>query len=178
MLEIIDFTEEEIKNYINIEKYISSDSKEQIPEENSQIDIIDEENNNKIINTNNFPKASNINEKNQNKEVSITSNITEKENKNILNLSSIGEINSKLVEFHYSYLIFEGKKYILTNRKIDIKKKYIDQNKYKIYNCQYRRKNEKFRVNKGNFCNSQILLEISNNDNILINNNFKILSTL
>ena len=69
-----------------MEKYISSDSKEQIPEENSQIDIIDEENNNKIINTNNFPKASNINEKNQNKEVSITSNITEKENKNILNL--------------------------------------------------------------------------------------------
>ena len=58
------------------------------------------------------------------------------------------------------------------------KKKYTDQNKYKIYNCQYRRKNEKFRVNKGNFCNSQILLEISNNDNILINNNFKILSTL
>ena len=106
-----------------MEKYISSDSKEQIPEENSQIDIIDEENNNKIINTNNFPKASNINEKNQNKEVSIISNITEKRNKNILNLSPIGEINSKLVEFHTSYLIFEGMKYILTNRKVDIKKK-------------------------------------------------------
>ena len=40
----------------------------------------------------------------------------------MINLSPIGEINSKLVKFQSSYLTLEDMKYILTNRKVDVKK--------------------------------------------------------
>ena len=56
MLEIIYFKEEDIKNFIEIENCISSDSVDQIPEDNSKIEIIEDEINTKNINTNESTK--------------------------------------------------------------------------------------------------------------------------
>ena len=41
-----------------------------------------------------------------------------------------------------------------------MKKQYQDKNKYKVFSCQFRRKDEPKRKGMGNFCNSQIVLEI------------------
>lgn len=65
-------------------------------------------------------------------------------------------------------------RYNLTKRDVDIKKKYKNKKKYKIYSCQYRRKYEASRKHKGKFCSSQIALEINNNNEI-INKNFILL---
>ena len=53
-------------------------------------------------------------------------------------------------------------KYNLTTKIRDIKKEFQNIKKYKVYSCQYRRKNEPYRKGLGKFCNSQIIIELNN----------------
>jgi hypothetical protein len=130
---------------------------------------------NKVVNdkkqNNNGQSLKEINNKNNN-------SLFKKEpvNKNII--SPIGEINGKLVEFHTSFIIYEGFKYNITTRLVDIKKQYRNNKNYKIYSCQNRRKDEPIRKGQGNFCKAQILLDLSKTttENLLINRNYRILS--
>ena len=81
-----------------------------------------------------------------------------------------------LVEYYNDHIIYNGMKFKLTTRNVDIKKEFQNSNLYKIYSCINRRKDEPYRKGKGYFCSSQVLLKLKNNgDNELINRQFTLL---
>ena len=98
----------------------------------------------KIPNNDKQALYTDINNKNLN-----TNFLDKKEISNKILISPVGEINGKLVEFNTSYIIYEGFKYNITNRLIDIKKEYRNGKKYKIYSCHSRRKDEHLNERNG-----------------------------
>ena len=65
----------------------------------------------------------------------------------------------------------KGFRYDLTTRQVDIPREYRGKKQFKIYSFKFRRKDEHIRKGKGNFCNAQILQDLSKNtfSNMLIN---------